>query len=365
MKSKSCIAFIMLHLTTTAFGGELVADKCTKRCTEDTVSSKPIVADEIVTVSLYVDNDLLSAGHHDRDYTGGFAIAFSGTKAANHPFSIDRGLGLFNKATYDKARFAHTDFTMNSCEAGVTAFTPTDLTTSTPNHADRPYASLLYLSNSRQDIDLSSRQSWISTLTVGVLGLTLTGDIQNAIHQATGSEKAQGWSNQISQGGEPTFRYTLARLSHFDTNNPHLQVTGSVGAGVGFLTDASAGISMRYGRLRTPWWNLDEDSGKYGSKSHAEMPASRQLDEIYLIAGLNAQVRGYNSFLQGQFRHSEVSYSADEIRPFVYEGWIGIACEFKSGFRLSYIVRHQSSELNTGEGDRSFNYGALISTFRF
>lgn len=365
MKSKLYIAFIMLHLTTTAFGGELVADKCTKPCTDDTALSKQRLTDEVVTVSLYFDNDLLSAGHHDRDYTGGFAIAFSGTKAANHPFSIDKGLGLFNKATYDKARFVHTDFTMNSCEAGVTAFTPTDLTTSTPNHADRPYASLLYLSNSRQDIDLEGRQSWISTLTVGVLGLKLTGDIQNAIHQVTGSGKAEGWGNQISRGGEPTFRYTLARLNHFDTNNPHLQVTGSVGAGVGFITDASTGISMRYGRLRTPWWNLDEDSGKYGSKSHAEMPVSRQLDEIYLLAGVNAQVRAYNSFLQGQFRQSEVSYSADQIRPLVYESWIGIACEFKSGLRLSYIVRHQSSELKDTEADRSFNYGALISTFRF
>lgn len=367
MATSKYVILLMTLLPAIAICSESTSTaECLERCgSEADRFGQSIVENEIVTASLYLDNDLFTTGHHDKDYTGGFAIAFSGAKAAKHPFSIDKALGLFNRLTFDKMDHSVGDFSLNSCEAGVTAFTPADISNPLPALNDRPYASLLYLSNSRQDINLKARRSWVSTLTVGAIGLKVTGDIQNAIHQVTGSNEAAGWDNQISAGGEPTFRYNITRLTHFDTGTPNLQITGAAGGGIGYLTDLSTGLSIRYGRLRTPWWNQDEDSGKYGAKAHPELPASRRLDEIYLIAGVNVQARVYNAFLQGQFRESEVSYSADRIRPWVFESWIGGACEWSSGFRLSYIIRHQSSEIRGGDGDRSYNYGALITTFRF
>lgn len=358
-KAIASIAFLMIA----EFA--LAEDICQNACGPSVNDgSHKIREEQIVSGTIYMDNDLFTGGRKDKDYTGGFAIAFSGADATRHPFSIDRGLQAANRTSGLAHHTSSADLTLNSCEAGLTAFTPDDIETAQAKPDDRPYAGLLYLSNTQQSVDRARRISWVSTLSVGALGLDAVGDIQNAIHKATGSVEAAGWDNQISKGGEPTLRYSAARLKHLHTGSSHLQATTSLGAGIGYLTDVSASASLRWGRLRTPWWNLDEDSGKYGPKAHAEIPLSRQLDEIYLVAGASAHYRLYNALLQGQFRDSEVTYDANEVRDFVYETWIGISCEWQA-LRVSYIVRQQSSEVAVGLADRSYRYGALIATFRF
>ena len=42
-------------------------------------------------------------------------------------------------------------------------------------------------------------------------GLPAAGSVQHALHGLTGSEQPQGWSHQVSAGGEPTLRYSTAR----------------------------------------------------------------------------------------------------------------------------------------------------------
>lgn len=108
------------------------------------VRAEPI-KEEPVTVSVYVDNDLLTGGNKDEDYTGGFAITYSGTNAANHPFSIDKGLVWINTLTgiSSAEEAAHS---WHSCEAGLTAFTPTEKIIEQAIINDRPYSSLIYLS---------------------------------------------------------------------------------------------------------------------------------------------------------------------------------------------------------------------------
>lgn len=58
-------------------------------------------------------------------------------------------------------------------------------------------------------------------------------------------------------------------------------------------------------------------------------------------------------------------YSSNDIEPLVYEGWLGVGCEFTSGIRLSYLGRHQSSELKTGSADHSFTYGEFVTSYKF
>ena len=43
-------------------------------------------------VRLQVDNDLFAGGQRDRDYTGGFAVTFSGTDARDRYLSLDPAL---------------------------------------------------------------------------------------------------------------------------------------------------------------------------------------------------------------------------------------------------------------------------------
>ena len=91
----------------------------------------------------------------------------------------------------------------HSVEFGLFGFTPEDKEASAPLYDDRPYASLLYMSQSRVRIDRDENVAWHSSLTLGALGLAIVGNGQNAVHKVIGSEHAEGWDHQVSEGGEP------------------------------------------------------------------------------------------------------------------------------------------------------------------
>jgi hypothetical protein len=320
---------------------------------------------EPVTVSIYVDNDLFTSGNKDEDYTGGFALTYSGAKAANHPFSIDKALSWANDLTGASTATSNDDRNWHSCEVGLAAFTPTDLDSQQPISNDRPYAGLLYLSNAQQTVNEKNRSALISTLTVGFLGIHLTADVQNTIHKVIGSRKTKGWDNQISEGGEPTFKYSLTWQKYPDLKSQNLQAVTSLGMSIGYLTEAVAGASFRFGKIHTPWWSFNVHNSNYGEKSNVTLPTSDFKDELYGVVGANMKLRIYNALLQGQFRDSKVTYSSSELEPLVFETWVGVGSEFNSGLRLSYLLRYQTSELKTGLSDRAFGYGEIVASYKF
>lgn len=322
----------------------------------------PENAEEPVALSLYLDNDVMTGS--DSDYTGGFAVAFNGEDARKHPISIDGLLSQANHAVGLEEKFNH-DLIRHICEAGLVAFTPTDIASEQPIDNDRPYSSLVYVSNTKLLLSPDRSQSLMTTLSIGALGLSATGDIQNAIHGVIGSENAEGWDNQISEGGEPTAKYSATYQRYWDTGLGSLQATTAAGLSLGYITEAFIGTSLRTGIISTPPWSFNVFTSNYGEKANVTLPVSDKANAFYLVAGANLKARGYNAFLQGQFRDSEVSYSASETRRLVAEGWIGIASEFRGGFRLNFILRKQTSELKTGLADRSFSYGELITTYQF
>jgi len=324
---------------------------------------------EPVMMSIYVDNDALTSRAKDEDYTGGAAVTYSGINATRHPFSLDKPLAWTNRISrIEKAmglRGKHTDQVWHSCEVGLAAFTPTDIELASPIRDDRPYSSLIYVANTRQSVDVDRRVSVITTLSLGALGLSAAGNIQNGIHAVIGSSRAEGWDNQISRGGEPTVKYAFTRQRHLDTGSPHIHAAISAGASLGYITEGILGVSVRAGIIRTPWWSFNVHNSNYGEKSNITLPTSKALDEFYVVGGANIKARAYNVFLQGQFRDSEVTWSASELEPILYEAWLGVACEFGSGIRLSYLLRHQSSEFKAGQADRDFTYGELVASYKF
>lgn len=50
--------------------------------------------------AFYLDNDALTTGESDEDYTGGFAVTLSGRRATEYPISLDgwlNGLDRFSR----------------------------------------------------------------------------------------------------------------------------------------------------------------------------------------------------------------------------------------------------------------------------
>lgn len=304
------------------------------------------------------DNDILVPGHRDQDYTYGINFTQTGTNIRDAKFSLIRPLEVLDTwIGFDRSAISIQD--TYSREIGVFGFTPEDITRSEANLKDRPYASLVYLSSSREQVDLVDNVAWKSTLTLGLLGTGLVGELQNLVHQSTAGTEAKGWNNQISEGGELTGRYQIARQQYFESSTDNLEVKSTVQASVGYLTEASWSLSLRAGQIHSPWSSFNPELASYGEKSSYSSNA-KSVSERYFWAGFALKARAYNAFLQGQFRDSAVSYDRNDVRPVLVEAWMGYTFAFKQGYRISYVLRGHSSELKRGAGDRNLVWGGLI-----
>jgi hypothetical protein len=303
---------------------------------------------ELSGVRLQIDNDLLAGRNLDRDYTGGVAITLSGTAARDGLLSLDPLLSRIDDALESEAPAQ----AYHARQIGLMAFTPNDTLTAEAQPDDRPYASLLFISNGRVRVDADDRGAWSSSLTIGALGLSLSESLHNVVHELVGSESPHGYDHQISAGGEPTARYTLARHKLWIADpSGQMDVKTTLQGSVGYLTEASAGISARIGRFDTPWWSFAPELGQRGARA--------RRPELYFFTGARLKVRAYNAFLQGQFRDSEVRYSFDEIEPVVVEAWIGVVTQLFDQTELSYTLHYQTAELRDGRADRDSFWGAI------
>ncbi|MEP1742946.1 MAG: lipid A deacylase LpxR family protein [Kangiellaceae bacterium] len=313
--------------------------------------------------ALYLDNDLFALRDGDRDYTGGMSLTLSGSRAKDYWFSLNPVLEKLDDWSSVSNLHDSGDRELHSIETGFTVFTPANINQVDMQQGDRPYASLIYLSNTKESIDLDNDSAWVSSFTVGILGSSIVEEIQTEIHKATGSEEPVGWENQISDGGELTFRYSLAKqnLFHFNYQGDNrVEVSTTSQASLGYLTEVSFGMAARVGEFNTPWYSFRPQFNDYSEKSSSMAGSEKGSEELYFWAGFNLHARLYNSFLQGQFKHTESAYSANEVRHLVADGWLGVTKQFKSGWRVSYLLRGQTSEIKSGVADRSTVWGGFI-----
>ena len=243
-----------------------------------------------------------------------------------------------------------------SHEFGFFGFTPKG---NVFNADDRPYASLIYFSSSIEQLDLANNIAWKSSLTVGVLGLGFVGNVQNRLHSALGVDEAQGWDTQVSDSGEMTGRYVIARQQYIEGLSDSFEVKSTLQASLGYLTETSWSLSVREGKVLSPWASFNPELISYGEKSTYSSNAEA-TNEHYFWAGVTLKARFYNVFLQGQFRDSAHTYSQSELRPLIAEAWAGYTFAFKSGYRISYVLRGQTSEIKQGDGDRNLLWGGLV-----
>jgi hypothetical protein len=315
-------------------------------------------ADDLSAARVHIDNDLFAGRDRDRDYTGGFAVTVSGEAARDGLLSLDPALARVDRS----ALSAGASSVHHARQAGLMVFTPGDILATEVVTGDRPYASLLFTSNGRVYVDEGGRDAWSSSMTVGVLGLSLASELHNAVHDVMGSERPRGYDHQISAGGEPTARYTLAQ-HHLWVADPSgaLDVKTTVQGSVGFLTETSAAISMRVGRFNSAWWSFAPELTDYIA---APVPTdaaagSTGRGELYVFAGARVKARAYNAFLQGQFRDSAVEYAYGDIEPIVAQAWIGVVTQIFEQTQLSYTLNYQTAELREGEGAQSSLWGGV------
>jgi len=323
----------------------------------------PLVEPEATGASIVLDEHLLTDPTRDMDYNGGGEIAWSGMRALRHVRWLDHLLDgidhLSGAASSSGFAPAH------ALAIGLLVFTPQDLRLREPERGDRPYASLFFISVGRRYVSEQATVAYNSSLTLGVLGLAAARGVQDVLHDLTGSIRPEGWSHQVSAGGEPTARYSLARqalLGQFaDVGWSRADLKWTLGGSLGTVTEGSAAVNLRWGRLASPWWAFAPEQTTYVQDPQPAPPPlpPAASPEVFALIGARVKLRAYDAFLQGQFRHSDLRYSEGEVNPVLEEAWAGVEFRTASGLELRYIARWQSPELRRGIGSRSILWGSF------
>lgn len=313
--------------------------------------------------SVYLDNDIFYPKFTDQDYTGGFSINITDNEVRQYWLSPDQMLGWLD-ALLPLERAAAPR--LYSLDSGITVFTPENIEASDPLPGDRPYASLVFVSANRAYAEPGASRAWMSTLTLGVLGLRASAIIQEALHRMVHTDKPMGWDHQISDGGEFTLRYSLAsqkmhRRGALGPESWQYEVKTTKSLSIGYLTDTAWGVSLRYGHLHSPWWAFNPQHTEYGEQAtQPGLILPKGVAEYYVWGGFNIRLRAYNAFLEGQFRNSDVSFDRSELRYLIGEAWLGVTHEFEKGWRASYFLRGQTSEIKSGPASRATLWGGVI-----
>lgn len=315
--------------------------------------------------AISMDNDLFVPAGKDRDFTAGFALTYTGRGGVKHWQGMDNGLAALDHLHGLDVDARETSLVTPSIEFGAYGFTPENIEAHDVQGDDRPYASLVYLSASRIYQASSGRDAWTSAITVGVLGSDVFEDAQNAVHSATNSDHARGWAHQVSDGGELTLRYQTAYHQYWNISSPSVELKTTYFGSVGYLTEGGIALSTRSGRIASPDYRFNPELISYGERVNDVAAASYAGRENYFWGGVALKARAYNAFLQGQFRDSEHTLHASELRPILAEAWIGYTLTFSRDMKFSYVLRAQTSEIRKGEGDRNLLWGGLVLSRSF
>jgi hypothetical protein len=306
-----------------------------------------------------IDDDFLALSGRDADYTGGFAYTLTDDGPVG-PRWLARALDWIDEAL--RVTRAGSPAEPRAFEIGLQLFTPRDLTAEEALPDDRPYANVIYASSSSLVRDEDRDVVRQTTFTLGVLGLPVVGEAHRALHELLQSPLPNGYAHQISDGGEPTFRYAFSSqrlLASGMHNERPYSVRFGFSANAGYLTDASVDIAIRSGPERVPWWSTPPPLSDYAGQPPIRSAIAASQRGVVLEGGLAVRARVYNAFLQGQVRHSDVTFAWDELDHVLLESWFGVSTELEGGLAISYSLRWQSPEIASGTGSRSFSWGTL------
>lgn len=309
--------------------------------------------------SVHLDNDLFALSSSDQQYTGGASLELAGRRAQEWPLSLNPALEWVDGLTgFDALVAGEGRRASHSMIIGVSAFTPDDISDPEPIFDDHPYGSLVLFGNTRHSVAPDTPVSYKSTLLLGLLGTNVAHEAQDFFHDLTGTQKAQGWDNQISDGGEPTFRYEVRRhellASGGSGETTRSDLRWTTGGSIGYITEATLGASARWGRIGSQWWRFEPSPGeymRYGAPQRLAGTAEGD-DEWYFWFSVEGNLRLYNALLQGQFRDSPVTFSRGELRKFLLDTTAGFTFDIPSTkFRAELSLSYRTGEIEGAEGD--------------
>jgi lipid A 3-O-deacylase len=330
---------------------------------DSSVAQEPTIEDIVIArgnaqldpsfLSFTIENDYFGNGT-DQYYTNGWRLGWFEAGAAPSDFIEDIG------ELYPGFRVNGT--TSVTFSLGQNLYTPRDITISTPQPNDRPWAAWLYGSVGLVSVT-NNHVDEIET-SIGVVGpMALGRQTQKMVHRyITDSPEPKGWSNQLDNeiGLNASWQRRWPQFYGMEVGeNLWFSTAPQIGLSLGNIyTHAETGINFRLSPK-------SERLSDLPLRVRPAMPGTGYYPKPdggwswSLFGGVDGRVVGRNIFLDGNT--FEDSPSVDKKR-FVYDLNAGVDVTYGQS-RLSYTLVKRSKEFDDQQDDAVF--GALSISRRF
>lgn len=279
----------------------------------------------------HYDNDYFTST--DKDYTQGYNFELVSPRLLKNP--VNR---LFispkNSAFKYGLSLEHIGFTANNIASDQIQF------------GDRPFAAAIMLKSFSIATDTLHKSRIVSSINLGIIGPgAFGGDMQTAIHEATGNTIPLGWYNQIKNdvvvNYEISYEKQVLRVHDFFA----LQTNATLRLGTLF-TNASAGFNATVGIINQPF-TTEKNKNKF---------------QLYLYTQPLLNVIGYDATLQGGLfnRTSIYTIKSSEVERFTVQNNYGIVLQYRWLF-LEYSRTLLTREFSTGS---SHKWGGIRIGFK-
>ncbi len=295
---------------------------------------QPARADSVI--NLLIENDVISG--NDRHYTSGVML--------NYVSGVDEGPRRLRAMGIRVPGVDPDDKMHVAVSLGHEIYTPTDISRQELIEDDRPYAGYAYIAAGFVTENEREIETW--RISLGLVGPGAKAEyLQNTLHEAIGSDRAEGWDNQLGNEWVVSFAYekkwlNLARArTFFNTTEvdfiPHLSAAiGNLGtyAGIGGMARIGRGLHHDYGPPRI----------------RPNLPVSQFYTREagpswYFFFGLDGRYVARNIFLDGNNFRSSHSVDREDFVADLQAGFVWN----NSRFRLAYNWVYRGREFTRQE----------------
>ncbi|MGZ0186944.1 MAG: lipid A deacylase LpxR family protein [Alphaproteobacteria bacterium] len=308
------------------------------------------------TWSFTVENDIIAGT--DRDYTNGALVSYVGPS---------NDLPLAGRIVRDNLDWLTTAQKWHmTYGVGQNMYTPQDITASSPDPTDRPYAGFLYgsigIAADRRDSEGEARQLDVLALDVGIVGNgSLAEETQKLVHKVINDQRPRGWDEQLKT--EVAFRLLYERnwRASQKWDLPVLPIEGDITPHVGVAlgtaeTYGAIGASVRLGE------DLGDDYGPPRVRPALASPGFfSNVDGFswYVFAGVQGRYVARDLFIEGNtYRDS----AGTELQHFQMDVQAGIAIQLG---RTKIAFTHVARSPQHRKQDRWNRFGSINLRTRF
>ncbi|HZJ82149.1 MAG TPA: lipid A deacylase LpxR family protein [Guyparkeria sp.] len=242
---------------------------------------------------------------------------------------------------------------------GHQIYTPINLSATSLQEDDRPYAGLLYagLSLANSQTHEGWRESRGLHLDLGLVGpVAGAAKTQRYFHRFIAGDEPRGWSHQLNNEPIIAIGYEHAWLKQGHWGGMELEYGPTTGFSLGNLfTYATAGITMRYGKGLDTTYNITSIDPAQDVQIFGQSGGKFRW---YVFAGLEGRYMAHNLLLDGN------SYTAShsvEREPWVGDAKAGFAFEWDR-WQMTYTMIWRSEEFSQQEHPDRF--GSLSLSLR-